>query len=223
MSDEVFDDFDDELADNPTKRVPVCLCLDTSGSMDGSPISELNDGVKAFYDAINDDDVAKSAADVCIVTFGYNGVVENQGFQSIDGEIAPSFYAGGNTPMGAAVEKALDLLESRKSEYRNSGVDYFQPWLVIITDGAPTDNIDRAASRSSDMANNGKLTIFPIGVGGANMDTLRRFSPKRNPMKLKGLHFKEFFEWLSKSISITSHSRAGDSVNLPDTSGWGTL
>lgn len=223
MSDEVFDDFDDELADNPTKRVPVCLCLDTSSSMDGSPISELNDGVKAFYDAINDDDVAKSAADVCIVTFGYNGVVENQGFQSIDGEIAPSFYAGGNTPMGEAVEKALDLLESRKSEYRNSGVDYFQPWLVIITDGAPTDNIDRAASRSSDMANNGKLTIFPIGVGGANMDTLRRFSPKRNPMKLKGLHFKEFFEWLSKSISITSHSRAGDSVNLPDTSGWGTL
>ncbi len=219
MSDEVFD----ELADNPTKRVPVCLCLDTSSSMDGDPISELNDGVRAFYDAINDDDVAKSAADVCIVTFGYNGVVENQGFQSIDGEIAPSFYAGGNTPMGAAVEKALDLLESRKSEYRNSGVDYFQPWLVIITDGAPTDNIDRAASRSSDMANNGKLTIFPIGVGGANMDTLRRFSPKRNPMKLKGLHFKEFFEWLSKSISITSRSRAGDSVNLPDTSGWGTL
>lgn len=223
MSDEVFDDFDDELADNPTKRVPVCLCLDTSGSMDGSPISELNDGVKAFYDAINDDDVAKSAADVCIVTFGYNGVVENQGFQSIYGEIAPSFYADGGTPMGEAVEKALDLLESRKSEYRNSGVDYFQPWLVIITDGAPTDNIDRAASRSSNMANNGKLTIFPIGVGGANMDTLRRFSPKRNPMKLKGLHFKEFFEWLSKSISITSRSRAGDSVNLPDTSGWGTL
>lgn len=223
MSDEVFDDFDDELADNPTKRVPVCLCLDTSGSMDGSPISELNDGVKAFYDAINDDDVAKSAADVCIVTFGYNGVVENQGFQSIYGEIAPSFYADGGTPMGEAVEKALDLLESRKSEYRNSGVDYFQPWLVIITDGAPTDNIDRAASRSSDMANNGKLTIFPIGVGGANMDTLRRFSPKRNPMKLKGLYFKEFFEWLSKSISITSRSRAGDSVNLPDTSGWGTL
>ena len=28
----------EDLVNNPTTRVPVCLCLDTSGSMDGDPI-----------------------------------------------------------------------------------------------------------------------------------------------------------------------------------------
>ena len=36
----------EDLINNPTARVPVCLCLDTSGSMDGQPINELNEGVR---------------------------------------------------------------------------------------------------------------------------------------------------------------------------------
>ena len=48
----------DDLIENPTPRVPVVLCIDTSGSMAGAPILELVDGVNQFYDAINDDDDA---------------------------------------------------------------------------------------------------------------------------------------------------------------------
>ena len=198
MSDEfdkTFDIEDDELADNPTKRVPVCLCLDTSSSMGGSPIYELNEGVRLFYNEINDDEVAKSAADVCIVTFGSGGVRNVQDFQSIDGEVAPSFHAG----------------------------EYFQPWLVLITDGAPTDDISQAASKTSQMAKDKKLTIFPLAVEGADMDTLRRISPVRQPIKLQGMKFKEFFQWLSKSISVVSHSKPGETISLPSNDGWATL
>ena len=46
-----------DLVENPTARVPVCLCLDVSGSMSGDPINELNRGVKQFYDAIRNDSV----------------------------------------------------------------------------------------------------------------------------------------------------------------------
>ena len=42
----------EDLVNNPTPRVPVCLCLDVSGSMSGPPIDELNQGVKLLYDAI---------------------------------------------------------------------------------------------------------------------------------------------------------------------------
>lgn len=45
-----------DLVDNPTPRVPVCLCLDVSGSMDGAPIDELNSGIELFFDAIKDND-----------------------------------------------------------------------------------------------------------------------------------------------------------------------
>ena len=75
-------------------------------------------------------------------------------------------------------------------------------------------------------ANNKKLTIFPIGIGNsADMNVLKRFSPKRDPLKLKGLNFKEFFEWLSKSVSRVSQSTPGETVQLDlgGIKGWGEL
>lgn len=212
----------DDLADNPTKRVPVCLCLDVSSSMDGEAIEQLNEGVKLFYEAINDDVVAKQSADVCIVTFS-DDATNVQDFESIADESAPRFSAGGWTNMGAGVNLAMDLLDERKKEYQDNGVEYFQPWLVLITDGEPTDDYKNAARRTSDLANNKKLTIFPIGVEGADMQCLAEFSPRRKPIMLKGLNFKEFFQWLSQSVAITSHSKPGEAVKLPDTDDWGTL
>ena len=39
----------EELVENPTARLPVCLVLDTSASMSGPPINELQEGVNTFY------------------------------------------------------------------------------------------------------------------------------------------------------------------------------
>ena len=38
----------ESFADNPEPRCPCVLLLDTSGSMAGQPIRELNDGIQAF-------------------------------------------------------------------------------------------------------------------------------------------------------------------------------
>lgn len=208
----------EDLENNPTSRVPVCICLDTSGSMDGEPIEELNEGVRLFYDAIRDDETALYAAEISIVTFG-NGHRCHANFSTLEHQpTAPQFFADGNTPMGEAVNMALDMLEQRKNDYKNSGVDYYQPWLVLMTDGSPngsSSELERAIERTTTMVNGGKLTIFPIGIGeGANMGTLARFSPKRSPLKLQGLCFKEFFAWLSKSVAKVSQSTPGDKIPL---------
>ncbi|WP_216628808.1 vWA domain-containing protein [Neobacillus dielmonensis] len=214
-----------ELEENPSPRVPICLVLDTSYSMYGEPIKELNNGVKLFMDSIRRDDIASASAEISMVTFG--GTVKQVfDFGSIHRQTIPHLGVEGVTPMGEAVNLALDLLERRKMMYSQSGVDYYQPWIVIMTDGAPTDDIARAASRTSDLVNKKKLTIFPIGIGpSADMNTLKQFSPKRQPLRLKGLKFVEFFEWLSKSISMVSKSTPGEEVKLdvasiPD---WGSL
>lgn len=220
----------EDLVNNPTARVPVCLCLDVSGSMDGEPIRELNDGVRMFYDAIREDETALYAAEVCIITFGRNGAKCITDFASIERQPdAPVLNAGGMTPMGEAVNLGLDLLEKRKNEYKSKGVDYYQPWLVLMTDGVPNGNpgeLSRAISRTVEMANNRKLSIFPIGIGeDADMDVLARFSPKRGPLKLQGLKFRQFFEWLSQSVSRTSQSIPGESVPLDvdGIMGWAEL
>ena len=220
----------DDLVNNPTARVPVCLCLDVSGSMEGDPIRELNEGVRQFYEAIREDEVALYAAEICIVTFGHKGAQCIVDFAGLEHQPeAPVLTANGMTPMGEAVNLALDLLEQRKNAYKDKGVDYYQPWLVLMTDGEPNgdkNELARSINRTVDMIDSKKLTIFPSGIGeDADMDTLARFSPKRTPLRLKGLCFREFFQWLSQSVSCTSTSMPGEHItlDLDGIKGWAQL
>ena len=219
----------EDLVNNPTARVPVCLCLDTSGSMDGSPIQELNSGVRLFYDAIKEDEMAMYSAEISIVTFG--GTAQCMAdFASLEVQPEPPVLSAyGVTPRGEAVNMALDLLERRKNEYKDRGVDYYQPWLVLMTDGAPNGNqveLQRAIQRTRDMVNQKKLTLFPIGIGAeADMNVLGQFSPEWSALRLQGLKFREFFSWLSKSVSRTSQSTPGEYVEIDKDGirGWGHL
>ena len=219
---------EDDLVANPTARVPICLCLDTSGSMHGAPIAELNSGVRHFLDAVRADEIAQWSAEVVVVTFGPD-VAKLLDFGPVQKQQVPVLSANGGTPLAGAVQLALDTLDERKREYQGNGVDYYQPWLVLMTDGNPTDpphEVDTAAARTAELVRGRKLSIFAIGIGGAaDMDALRRFSPTRQPLRLQGLKFKEFFEWLSKSVQVVSRSTPGQDIEL-DLSGiqdWGKL
>ncbi len=244
-----------DLVSNPTPRVPICLCLDTSGSMgavigdcvptgetvfeDGrewqlvsggtSRIDELQKGIKAFYDSIREDEMAVYSAEICIVEFNNkaNCVLD---FANIERqENIPELHAHGDTALGEGVNLALDLLEKRKQEYKDKGVDYYQPWLVLMTDGEANgsqDELERAIARTNKLVDEKKLTVFPIGIGDeAGMQTLKRLSPKRSPLKLQGIKFNEFFAWLSQSVSRTSQSTPGEKIELDveGIKGWAEL
>lgn len=112
-----------------------------------SAIQSMCEGIQLFYDAILADDVARSAAEICIVTFGGNkpelivdfGTVYLQEDECKN--VIPSLEANGETPMGETVNLALDCLENRKQKYKSVGNDYFQPWLVLMTDGEPNGSV----------------------------------------------------------------------------------
>ncbi|MBI0325809.1 VWA domain-containing protein [Burkholderia plantarii] len=204
----------EDLVENPTARVPICLVLDVSASMGGTPLEELQSGVEMFFDAIRQDEVAQYAAEICIVTFG-DVVTKALDFMSIERQDVPALVASGSTPMGQAASMALDLLEARKEDYKRAGVDYYQPWMVVMTDGEPTDDISQAAARISSLVATKKLAVFPIAIGnGANMQKFGQLSPNRPPLRLKGLNFREFFLWLSQSVSRVSQSTPGETVAL---------
>lgn len=210
----------DDLIDNPTPRCPVALVLDTSGSMLGEPIAQLNAGAQLFLDEVKRDDLARWSVDLAVYTAGgqANCLQDFIGVEQVGG-LAP-LVAGGGTPLGQATRMALDDLEMRKKAYRNAGVPYYQPWLVLISDGAPTDIWQDAAQRARNLSEQRKLVSLPIGVAGAALSVLGQFSSKP-AVALDGLKFRELFQWLSASIARVSASTSCDAlVQLPSMDSW---
>lgn len=206
----------DHFADNPEPRCPVVLVLDTSGSMQGLPIQSLSAALAAFRDEMLGDPLAVKRCEVAVLGFG--PVEVKHDFATVDTFVPPALEARGDTPMGAAVVQALAMVEARKSSYKANGIAYYRPWVFLITDGAPTDDISLAAEQVQTAEKAGKLAFFAVGVEGADMQALGRLS-SRAALKLSGLKFRELFQWLSASMKAVSQSAPGDRLPLPPP-GW---
>lgn len=206
-----------EFADNPEPRCPCLLLLDTSHSMQGNPISELNKGLVAFKDELAADTLAMKRVEIGVVTFGPVSVVTE--FQTPDVFHPPHLSTTGDTPMGAAIERGLEMVRLRKDTYRTNGVSYYRPWIFLITDGAPTDDYQRAAALVKEGEASKAFSFFAVGVEGARMDILAQIA-SREPLKLSGLRFRDLFAWLSSSLSGVSQSQVGQSVPLAPPTGW---
>ena len=201
-----------EFVDNPEPRCPCVLLLDTSTSMRGQPIDELNAGLHAFKQELLEDELAAKRVEVAVVSFGPVSVEAD--FQTPDVFVPPTLEANGETPMGAAIEQALGMVHERKEVYKQNGINYYRPWVFLITDGAPTDPWGNAAQAVQAGEQDGSIAFFPVGVQDANMDVLSKLS-KRTPLKLQGLKFQDLFAWLSKSLQRVSQSQLGTEVSLP--------
>jgi len=222
-SDQVPFAFPDLVA-NPEPRCPCVLLLDTSGSMNGQPIAQLNAGLLQFKEELMADSMAMQRVEVALVTFGPVHVVAD--FQTPDLFEPPHLRAGGDTPMGAAIVQGLDMLEARKAVYKQAGVAYYRPWVFLITDGGPTDHWQTAAARvrQGDSSERKAFSFFAVGVEGADMTRLTDIcSPQRPPMKLMGLSFRELFSWLSSSLGGVAKSQPGQLVALPPPTGWSAV
>ncbi len=210
-----------EFAENPEPRVPCLLLLDTSGSMNGSPISELNVGVRTFKDELMGDALAAKRVEIAIVSFGSMPVVI-QDFVGAEAFQPPHLHAEGATAMGAAIEEGLARLEARKRSYQENGLSYYRPWVFLITDGAPTDPISNAANLVRTGEGRKAFSFYGVGAGSnVDFNVLNAICPLERPaVKLSGLRFRELFSWLSKSMGSVSRSAPGTTAALPAPTGW---
>lgn len=212
-----------EFVDNPEPRCPVVLLLDTSGSMSGERIRQLNEGIVTFKQEVDQDSTASLRVEVAIITFD-SSVNIVQDFVTIDNFHPTQLTATGSTAMGQGIELALNEVENRKATYKASGIQYYQPWVFLITDGGPTDSWDRAAKRVHQAVNDRKLLFFAVGVQGADINTLKQIAPPDTPpVMLQGLKFQDLFRWLSDSMKSVSNSRIGEQLSLPPISSWAQI
>lgn len=213
-----------EFAANPEPRCACVLLLDTSASMSGARISELQEGLAVLKAELNQDLLARKRVELAVVTFGGSVRLLSE-FATVDQFEPPILHADGLTPLGAAVTTGLELVRTRKRVYRQNGIACYRPWVFLLTDGEPSDVWQPAAAAVRHAETGREAAFFAVGVGEANLDLLGQLSV-RQPLLLRGLQFRQMFQWLSTSLKSVSHSGVSDELALtnptaPD--GWAKL
>jgi uncharacterized protein YegL len=215
---------DVELVENNSQRTPCVLVLDGSGSMQGQPINELNEGLRLLEQELKGDTTASIRVQLLVIRAGDNDEVEVlSDWTDAIGFEAPHIEADGRTPIGAAMALALDKIEEQKANYDANGIPSTRPWIMLISDGAPTDpDWIEVAHRCRNAEAAKKVAVFPIGTAEADLDVLGEFATKR-ALRLKGLQFKELFLWLSRSVSSASKAAPDETTQLPAPDGWAEI
>lgn len=166
------------------QRLPLMLCLDTSGSMKGPPIASLNEALRDWSAELRADVALKTTVQVAMVTFGAGGVRAWQGSELLaPGSAAspfvpasefypPQLAAGGVTLLTESVELAVRHVNAYKGWLKSHGYTYYRPLIFLLTDGIPTDSSGRESDSWKrlvpDLAaarrDNG-FEFYAIGVG----------------------------------------------------------
>ena len=209
-----FGDFE-APAGGSSRKVPICLVLDCSGSMrypDGTrlpKIDELNRNIDAFLEYVQNDPKASKICDLCIITMGDSVRVVTR-YTSVDRIRFQHLAAGGGTPLGTAMTKAVELLKERRQYDRDNDIEHYKPILMVMTDGDPTDDISFISREVSQMVERKEMKIFPVGVGVSfNQESLARFSPLLQPKLIRNT---EAFDKLFKLLSASSSNPNDDSL-----------
>ncbi len=190
------------------------LLLDTSGSMSGSAIESLNQAVNDFKTQTSLDELAKKRVDLAIVQFNDNACLV-QDFTPLSRMEPVRLAAGGGTSMGAGIDLAIDMVKTRNAFYAGMGTPCFKPWIFMITDGAPTDDISKARQRIQEEESKGKygkLKFWAVGVPGYSKEVLTSLT--KRCIALDQADFNGIFNWLSDSMVTISVSQVDQNVSL---------
>lgn len=211
---------------NREPRQPLVLLVDTSGSM-AHDLADVAAGLEALRASLARDTVTRNRVELVVVTFG-GGVTTHGAFGEAAVFEPPPLTASGDTPMGAAIVEALELIEAKKRAYRESGLDYYRPLIFLLTDGEPTDGARwaEAVRRVREAEKERKIVLLSVGTKTAGFAKLKELSPDRTPLRLKEAQWETMFQWLSRSLQARSRSRPGEEVPLEDPTGpkgWGAL
>jgi len=185
-----------------TRRLPVYLVLDTSGSMTGEPIEAVKNGLSTLLTALRSDPHALETAFLSVITFDTDSrqvvpLTDLASFQE------PTLTAQGTTSLGQALSLVSSCIEREiiKSSPEQKGD--WKPLVFFMTDGQPTDDWQKGLN---DFKSRKTGMVVACAAGsGADATLLKQIT--ENVVMLDTADkatIAAYFKWVSSSITTSS-------------------
>lgn len=131
----------ENLEKPPRRAMHIFYVLDTSGSMQGASIAQLNRAMEETVEALKDEAKGNSDAELKIAVLNFSSGckwIQPKGPEDMEDFVWEDLTAGGMTDIGCAL-KELDSKMSRNA-FLSSMTGAFLPLVIFMTDGYATDD-----------------------------------------------------------------------------------
>ena len=199
----------DKFVAREPRPLPIFILADTSGSMAGEKINELNLALREMINTLKNIDDIRGKFQLSVITFG-GDVKILQPLSDIINITLLELTASGNTPMGQAFYVVKEMIEDRTVVSSRA----YTPTLVLISDGLPTDCTEEMYQRKNfseweplkslhSGERSSKCQRLALGIGeDADVEMLKAFidNPEIPVIKTKDASgIARFFKWVTMS------------------------
>ena len=202
-----------EFTVSSARPLPVIVLADVSGSMSANnKIEALNDAVAEMIATFAEEDDSRAEIHVSVIAFGRDGALLHKPLQLANETKWEPMEASGRTPMGEAFTLAQQMIEDRDTIPSRA----YRPTLVLVSDGVPTDDWRGPLDQLLQSERASKAMRFAMGIGAdADKDTLTAFLADDEGRVFEAheaREIKNFFRWVTMSVTTRSRSANPDSV-----------
>jgi uncharacterized protein YegL len=201
-----------------TRRLPVYLLLDCSGSMQGTKIVQVNNGVQLVYQELMADPRSANTVHISIIPFAETAY--QMDLVPIGSFSPPQLSANGRTSLGAALGLLNQSLDQDLVPNAPGQKGDYKPLVFLLTDGQPTDSWQTEAQHLATRTVNRAQNIVALAIGSdADIGVLQQITPNVLRMdNVTGDALRAFFQWMSASIKTASQAAAqggGSGIQAP--------
>ena len=202
-----------EFTQSKARPLPVILLADVSGSMFAEgKIEALNEAVREMISSFAQEDDLRAEIHLAVITFGGTARLHTP-LQPARDIRWTALSADGETPLGAALKLAADLIEdSNQIPSRAS-----RPTVLLVSDGQPTGSWTDELTRLTQDGRAQKADRIALAIGAdADEEMLRRFlaDPEKRVFRAEDAgKIKSFFRFVT--MSVTTRSRSANPNQVP--------
>lgn len=188
------------------RRLPIYFLIDSSESMVGTPIAQVQEGLRTVIQTLRVDPYALETVFVSVIAFAGKAKVLSP-LEELYKFYPPELPIGGGTSLGKGLECLMNELDRNIQKTTAEKKGDWKPVIFLFTDGNPTDNYSGAFKRWNEKYR-GHCSLIAVSIGD-NVDILTLAQITNDILVLKETDaesFSKFFKWISASIQAASLS-----------------